>query len=143
MENNSKILGNKGAITIIVLIAIVIVIGILIVSKKSFLPLPDEINQKQIERPVSAYLHTFPDGVDSLIIVIGPEREEGVALPLSATAYDISGSNWWQTTTWDGKKSPIYKKGQSAYRPIKRNRNINEATFWLRGEGECMVKINR
>jgi hypothetical protein len=88
-------------------------------------------------------LHTFPDGVDSIIVFLGPERWEGVALPLSATAYDISGSNWWQTKTWEGKTSPVYKKGQSAYIPIKRNRNISKATFWIRGEGECVVTINR
>ncbi len=91
-------------------------------------------------------LHTFPDGIKQITIPIGPERWEGIALPLDAIAYDVDVlgvDDWRQIRTWDGKNGPVLKKGQSAYVPIQRNSDIKEATFWIRGEGESIVTINR
>jgi len=88
-------------------------------------------------------LHSFPEGVNQITIPIRPERWEGVALPLDATAYDVDATVWRQIRTWNGKDGPILKKGQSAYMPIQKNRNISEATFWIRGEGEATISIER
>lgn len=88
-------------------------------------------------------LHTFPNGINQITIPIGPERWEGVALPLDAIAYDVDATVWRQIRSWESKDGPILKKGQYAYIPIQRNSNISEATFWIRGEGESTITINR
>jgi len=88
-------------------------------------------------------LNTFPDGKNEIVIPIGPTRWEGVNLPLDATAYKIDATVWRQIRTWKGKDGPVLKKRQQAFIPIPRNHNISQATFWVRGEGEATVSIER
>lgn len=88
-------------------------------------------------------LHTFPDGKNEIVIPIGPTRWEGVNLPLDATAYKVDATVWRQIKTWRGKDGPVLKKGEQSFIPIPRNQNISQATFWIRGEGEATVSIER
>jgi hypothetical protein len=98
--------------------------------------------EARVEYPYVS-LHTFPEGVNKITIPLGPERWEGIALPLDVATYDVDATIWRQIKTWDGKLGPVLKKGQSAYMPVRRNRNISDATLWIRGEGEATVSVER
>ncbi len=95
------------------------------------------------EQLPSVACHSFPDKENEIAIPIGPNRWEGVILPSDATAYRIEPSTWHQIKTWAGKQGPVVKKSQGVVIPIPRNRNISQATFWVRGEGEVKISIER
>lgn len=88
-------------------------------------------------------LHSFPDGTKQIIIPIGPERWEGITLPLGTTAYRIDPTIWHQLKPWDGKPGPIVKKEEAVHRiiPIQINSDLKAATFWVRGEKEATITI--
>ncbi len=125
---------------LILIVAIAIAIAFFIVGEKKEPPKDNGLVQPQYPY---VSLNTFPDGKNEIVIPIGPTRWEGVNLPLDAVAYKVDATVWRQIRTWKGKDGPVLKKGQQAFIPIPRNQNISQATFWVRGEGEATVSIER
>lgn len=132
-------------IGILIIITLVILsIAIFITDSKNKVSDARYLTSAQVAQVAYIALHTFPGGQNQIIIPIGSNRWEGIAMPTNATAYDVESTNWHQVRPWKGKDGPIVHKGEpKPYIPIQRNRNISEATFWIRGEGDATITIER
>ncbi|MDP3015360.1 MAG: hypothetical protein Q8N28_03065 [bacterium] len=145
LKEAKKYIKAKTAIAVVSIALLAMIISVVVAVWPEKPPKMNVTPARMAEIPYIS-LHTFPDGIKQITIPIGPERWEGIALPLDAIAYDVDVlgvDDWRQIKTWDGKNGPILKKGQSAYMPIQKNSNISEATLWIRGEGESTITINR
>lgn len=124
-----------------------IIIGIFLLIMIVIVVLPKEkaVDYKAARAAEEKYpyvsLHSFPDGVKQISIPIGPERWEGITLPLGTTAYRIDPTVWHQLKPWDGKPGPIVMKGEAVHRIVPIRNRIKKATFWLRGEREATITI--